>query len=96
MLWNLQYVSGSSRCCRQAHPPSQSASAITGSRGIAATLWLAIEGWSEALAACRDYEQLRSWGMSHDAALRRALGTGPAPSQHRCRGARPPYFAGTA
>ena len=97
MLWNLQYASGSSRRCRHAHPPSRSASAITGSRRIVATLRLAIAGWREALVGCREYEQLRSEGISHEAALRHALGTSPAPSQQdRCRGAHRVYFAGRA
>jgi hypothetical protein len=34
--------------------------------------------FGEALAACREYEQLRSSGLPHDAALRHSLGIGPA------------------
>jgi hypothetical protein len=96
MLWHPQYVSGSGHCCGQAHPVDRTESAMAASRGIAATLWLAVEGWSEALAACRDYEQLRSRGVAHDAALRHALGAGPAPAQHRCRSTHPLDFAGRA
>ena len=50
--------------------------------------------FGEALAACREYEQLRSSGLPHDAALRHSLGIGP--SQRACRTARPLYFAGRA
>jgi hypothetical protein len=50
--------------------------------------------FGEALAACREYEQLRSSGLPHDAALKHSLGIGP--SHRACRTARPLYFAGRA
>ena len=50
--------------------------------------------FGEALAACREYEQLRSSGLPHDAALRHSLGIGSA--QRSCGTTRPLYFAGRA
>ena len=93
MLWHPQYASGSGHCCRSA---PRTESEATGGLGIGSTLRLAIEACREALIACREYEHLRSRGISHDAALRHALGAGPAPAQHRCRAAHPIYFAGRA
>ena len=48
----------------------------------------------EALMACREYEQLRSSGIAHEAALRHSLGIGPAP--RACGTTRPLHFAGRA
>ena len=39
------------------------------------------EALREGLAVHREYEVLRSNGFAHDAALRRAIAIGPAPSQ---------------
>jgi hypothetical protein len=50
--------------------------------------------FGEALAACREYEQLRSSGLSHEAALRDSLGIGPG--QRSCGATGPLYFAGRA
>ena len=46
-----------------------------------ATLRTMCEALREGLAMHRQYEDLRSKGFAHDAALRQALATGPAPSQ---------------
>ena len=45
------------------------------------TLRTMCEALREGLAAHREYEVLRSNGFAHDAALRRAIAIGPAPSQ---------------
>ena len=50
----------------------------------------------ESLAACRQYEHLRSSGIPHDMAVREALGVGPIPAQARREGAKPLHFAGKA
>ena len=50
----------------------------------------------ESLAACRQYEHLRSSGIPHDIAVRKALGIGPIPSRARREGAKPLHFAGKA
>jgi hypothetical protein len=57
-------------------------------------LWVIGEAFLEGLAAHRHYEELRSWGHSHDTALREALGFGPARGTRET--ARPLYFAGKA
>src|ERR1700730_6830002 len=43
----------------------------------------------ESLAACRQYEHLRSSGIPHDVALREALGIRPIPAQARREAAQP-------
>ena len=45
------------------------------------TLRTMCEALHEGLAVHREYEALRSNGFAHDAALRRAIAIGPAPSQ---------------
>jgi hypothetical protein len=50
----------------------------------------------EGLATHREYEALRSNGIPHDAALRRALAVGPAPSWQAMGTVAPLYFAGKA
>lgn len=47
----------------------------------------------EGLAASRQYEHLRSRGISHDMAIREALGLGHRPEDRR-KTATPLYFAG--
>ena len=54
------------------------------------------EALREGLAACREYEELRSRGMPHDAAIRKALGFGPSPQRGTRATARPLHFAGRA
>jgi hypothetical protein len=55
------------------------------------TVWSA---WRESLAAHRHYEQLRSRGLAHDAALREALALGPARDTRAS--AKPLHFVGRA
>jgi hypothetical protein len=50
----------------------------------------------ESLAASRQYEDLRSRGVSHDTAVREALGFGPSPSRATRETAKPLCFAGKA
>ena len=54
------------------------------------------ESWGESLAACRQYEQLRSSGVDHDRAVRAALGLGLIPTQAPHASAKPLCFAGRA
>ena len=54
------------------------------------------EALGESLAAHRHYEELRSRGIGHDAALRHALALAPAPSRSPCEGLTPLWFAGRA
>jgi hypothetical protein len=56
-------------------------------------MWAAFR---EGLAVHRDYERLRSRGMSHDKALRESLGFGRRPHRHARGAARPLYCAGRA
>ncbi len=63
---------------------------------IATTLRAIADAWCEGLAACRQYEQLRSSGVPHDRAVKEALGLGLISSEAP-RQARPAlYFAGQA
>jgi hypothetical protein len=54
------------------------------------------DAWGESLAACRQYEHLRSTGIPHDTAVREALGLGPVPSRGTRGASKPPRFAGKA
>jgi len=54
------------------------------------------EALREGLAVHRHYEALRSRGVAHDAALRRALAIGAAPSRQMRGTIAPLYFAGRA
>jgi len=53
------------------------------------TIWSA---FVEALAGSRQYRNLRSRGVSHDAAIRQALGI----DAHQTHPSKPLYFAGRA
>jgi hypothetical protein len=48
---------------------------------IATTLRAIADAWREGLAACRQYEALRSSGVPHDRAVREALGLGLTSSE---------------
>jgi hypothetical protein len=74
-------------------PPARSAPPTEPPWPIATTLRAIVEAWRESLAACREYEELRSWGMSHDAALREALGLMACARRET---AQPLYFGGRA
>jgi hypothetical protein len=61
---------------------------------MVATLAAMGEALREGLAACREYEELRSRGMPHDTALRVALGLGASPQQRTRAASKPLHFAG--
>ena len=63
---------------------------------IATTLRAIADAWREGLAACRQYEALRSSGVPHDRAVREALGLGLIPSEAPPQAASSLYFAGQA
>ena len=63
---------------------------------IATTLRAIADAWREGLAACRQYEELRSSGVPHDRAVREALGLGLIPSEAPPQAAPSLYFAGQA
>jgi len=61
-----------------------------------AAVWMVWEAMYEGLAAHRHYEQLRSKGVAHNAALRQAVAMGPACAQPARGTVTPLYFAGRA
>jgi hypothetical protein len=63
---------------------------------FATTLRAIADAWCEGLAACRQYEELRSSGVAHDRAVREALGLGLIPSEAPRQAAPALYFAGQA
>ena len=63
---------------------------------IATTLRAIADAWREGLAACRQYEELRSSGVPHDRAVREALGLGLISSEAPPQAAPALYFAGQA
>ena len=54
------------------------------------------EALREGLAACREYEELRSRGIPHDTALRASLGLGASPQRGTRAAAKALHFAGRA
>jgi hypothetical protein len=77
---------GRRRCARPAGPswPARS------------VLWMMVEALRDGLAAHRRYEELRSWGVAHDCALRQALAIAPDPSERARERVSPLCFAGRA
>ena len=63
---------------------------------FATTLRAIADAWCEGLAACRQYEELRSSGVPHDRAVREALGLSLIPSEAPRQAAPSLYFAGQA
>ena len=61
---------------------------------IMAALRTSYDALRDGLVAYRQYEHLRSRGVSHDTAIRTALDIGPSPSRTTCRRAKPLGFAG--
>lgn len=74
---------------RAARPTAAASPIATKLRAIAGA-------WRESLAACRQYEQLRSSGIPHETAVREALGIGPVSSQAPRESTKPLYVAGKA
>ena len=58
------------------------------------TLRAIADAWREGLAACRQYEELRSSGVPHDRAVREALGLGLISSEAPPQATPALYFAG--
>jgi hypothetical protein len=63
---------------------------------IATTLRAIADAWCEGLAACRQYEALRSSGVPHDRAVKEALGLGLISSEAPPQATPSLYFAGHA
>jgi hypothetical protein len=63
---------------------------------MVATLHAMWDAWREALAAYRQYEHLRSRGVTHDAALRESLALGHVHHAGARHAAKPIYLAGKA
>ena len=63
---------------------------------IATTLRAIASAWREGLAACRQYEELRSSGVPHDRAVKEALGLGLISSEAPPQATPALYFAGQA
>lgn len=75
---------------------ARSAARLPPARPLLAVLCTLCEALHEGLAAHRHYEQLRSEGVAHDAALREALAVGRAPTRPARVGMMALYFAGRA
>jgi hypothetical protein len=71
-------------------------SSATHSRPAHIVLWMLCEALRDGLAAHRRYEELRSWGVAHDCALRQALAIAPDPSERARERISPLCFAGRA
>ena len=63
---------------------------------FATTLRAIADAWCEGLAACRQYDELRSSGVPHERALREALGLGLNSSEAPRQAATSLHFAGQA
>jgi hypothetical protein len=96
MIRTLDDTSGLDELCRR-ETGSAARPACQGTAPPIATTRRAIaDAWREALAACRQYEELRSSGVPHDRAIREALGLGLIPSAAPRQAATSLYFAGRA
>jgi hypothetical protein len=80
-------AAGGRRRCAQPAGPSWPARSV---------LWMMFEALRDGLAAHRRYEELRSWGVAHDCALRQALAIAPDPSERARERISPLCFAGRA
>jgi hypothetical protein len=84
MLRTLQIASSFGGSCRPTggtrHPVQATARWL---RQAATALRMISEAWDECVAAHHRYEQLMSWGVPHETAVREALGFGPAPAHER-------------
>ncbi len=96
MLRNCHYAPGFESSHREASPAHRSTRPAAAASSIATALRAIVEAWREGLAAHRAYEHLRSRGMAHDTALRKALGVGRIPPQAPREAAKPLCFAGKA
>jgi hypothetical protein len=87
MLHSLHFESDFEATCRCTQPDAASSRPATTPLGM---FW---DSLREGLAACRQYEHLRSSGVPHDTAIREALGFGAGPA-HMRHGTKSLYFAG--
>jgi hypothetical protein len=95
MLQTVHSPSGFEEVHRHARLGSRCPRPATAAYGPTVTAVRKIrDAFGEALAACRQYEQLRSSGLPHDAALRESLGI--SPSKRTCGTTAPLHFAGRA
>ena len=88
MLHSLHFESDFEATCRCAQPDAASTRLATTALG---TFW---DSLREGLAACRQYEHLRSSGVRHDTAIREALGFGAGPAHMMRHETKSLYFAG--
>jgi len=95
MIRTLNDTSGLGELCRQTGPADGHAWQST-APPIATRLRAIADAWREGLAACRQYEELRSSGVPHERAVREALGLGLNPSEAPRQAATSLYFAGQA
>ena len=95
MIRTLDDTSGLDELRRETGPAGRPARQKTASP-IAARLRAIADAWREALAACRQYEELRSSGVPHDRAVKEALGLGLIPSEEPRQVATSLHFAGRA
>ena len=92
MLQNFQYLPN----LHETRRGTDSASRPVASWPIATALRAMWDAFREGLAAHREYENLRSRRMSHDRALREALGFGPCPGRRTRCTSKPLHWAGMA
>jgi hypothetical protein len=97
MLRSFHYASGFDKTHQHTRPTGRSTRPIGASfRQAVTALRTTCDAWGESLAACRQYEHLRSSGIPHAKAVREALGLGPIPSRTQHGAAKPLGFAGKA
>jgi hypothetical protein len=95
MIRTLHDTLGLVELCRETGPADGPAWQST-APPIATRLRAIADAWREGLAACRQYEELRSSGVPHERAVREALGLGLNPSEAPRQAATSLYFAGQA
>ena len=95
MIRTLNDTSGLGELCRETGPADGTAWQST-APPIATRLRAIADAWREGLAACRQYEELRSSGVPHDRAVKEALGLGLISSEAPPQATPALYFAGQA
>jgi len=93
MIRTLDHTWGLDELCQEAGPADRLARR---GRAPPSMLRAMTDAWREGLAACRQYEELRSSGVPHDRAVREALGLGLIPSEAPPQSTPSLYFAGQA
>ena len=95
MIRTLHDTLGLVELCRETGPADGPAWQST-APPIATRLRAIADAWREGLAACRQYDELRSSGVPHERALREALGLGLNSSEAPRQAATSLHFAGQA